>query len=84
MLVIYSKNNCPECVKASTFLDSKGVPYKVVKVDEVPSAREFLISKGHRAVPVVYDDFGVEPTLVGAGFKAVANLTDAQLEIFKK
>ena len=53
-LTVYSKNNCPECVKATTFLDTNDIPYETVKIDMQPEAREFLISKGHKAVPQIY------------------------------
>jgi glutaredoxin len=73
MLVVYSKNNCPECVKAMSFLDSKRVAYEVVKVDEEPAARQFLLDNGHRAVPQIYLDGKL---FVEGGFKGLSKLTD--------
>lgn len=53
-VVLYSKANCPQCVKVKAELDANGTSYVEVKVDQHPAAREFLLSEGHRSVPQVY------------------------------
>lgn len=80
MLVVYSKNNCPECNKAMQFLKEEGIPYEVVKVDEQPEARAFLVAAGHKAVPQIYNDNGLA---VEGGYKGLLKLTDAELEALK-
>jgi glutaredoxin len=47
----------------------KGVEFEEVKVDEVPTAREFMISEGHKAVPQIYKDGKL---LVAGGFQGLA------------
>jgi glutaredoxin len=56
MLTIYSKNNCSYCVQAIDLLTRRGVDYTEVKIDEDATAKEFIISKGHRTVPQIYKD----------------------------
>jgi glutaredoxin len=80
MINVYSKNNCPECQKAIALLEQKGVPFSVVKIENVPGAREFLIEKGHRAVPQIY--YGDE-LVVADGYKGLTKLTDEQWAALK-
>ena len=56
MLTVYSKNNCPFCVKAKHLLETKGIEYQEVKIDETPEAKEFVVAEGHRTVPQIYKD----------------------------
>jgi len=69
MITVYSKNNCPYCVQAKKLLDSKGVTYQEIKIDEDPAAREFIVSEGHRTVPQIYQD---NTLLVEGGFQGLS------------
>jgi glutaredoxin len=80
MLVVYSKNNCPECAKAAALLDTKGVQYYVVKADENPHVRAQLMEWGHRSVPQVYTS-GHEQYL--GDYRALIKLTDEQWATLK-
>jgi len=86
MIVVFSKNNCPECAKAMALLDAKGVPYKVEKVEENENVRPFLLAMGHRSVPQIYkdsqDDISTFKTYVG-DYKALTALTDEQWDALK-
>jgi glutaredoxin len=53
-VTIYSKNNCPACVKAITLLEYYGIPFEVVKIDEDAEAKAFLLGEQHRSVPQFY------------------------------
>lgn len=53
-VTMYSKNNCPACVRAAALLESYGIPYDVVKIDEDANAKAFLLSEQHRSVPQFY------------------------------
>lgn len=55
-VVVYSKANCPACVKVKNSLTEKGVEFTEVRVDQDQAARAMLIGEGHRSVPVVYVD----------------------------
>ena len=56
MLIVYSKKNCPACDQAKKYLSTKHVDFSEVKIDEIPDARDFLLSRGHRSVPQIYKD----------------------------
>jgi glutaredoxin len=56
MLIVYSKKNCAGCEAAIMLLQDKGLAFEVVKIDEVPEAKEFILKSGHRTVPQIYED----------------------------
>ena len=79
-LTVYSMNGCASCVAATNMLDSKGVRYEVVKIDEDFEAWEFLKAEGHRSMPQIYD--GKKLFVVG-GFQGLAKLsTEAFREFY--
>ena len=77
MLTVYSKNNCPYCVQAKSLLELKGIEYEEVKIDEVPEAREFVLSEGHRTVPQIYQNGEL---FVEGGFQGLSTLTESQIK----
>lgn len=72
-VVVYSKANCPQCVVTINQLSKKGVPFKIVKIDENKDVARWLVGQGHRQVPVVYVD-GVH--IPNAGLKLTAEIVD--------
>ena len=56
MITVYSKNNCPFCDRAKALLESKEIPFKVIKMEDEPDAREFLMDQGLRSVPQIFKD----------------------------
>jgi len=76
MLKVYSKNNCPFCDKAKHLLETKGISYSEVKIDQDAEAREWLMEQGHRTVPQLY--LG-ESLLVEGGYQGLAKLSDEEL-----
>lgn len=73
MLTIYSKSNCQFCDKAKALLKLKDVAFEEVRVDLVQSARQFLVDRGHRTVPQIYQDGKL---FVEGGYNGLANLTE--------
>ena len=69
MVTVYSKNNCPFCVQAKNLLKLKGIDFQEVKIDEDTTAKEFILSEGHRTVPQIYKDGQV---LVEGGYQGLA------------
>jgi glutaredoxin len=55
MIFVYSKNNCPACVKLKAELDAKGTVYQEVNIDKDPRAKEWLINNGYRSVPQMFE-----------------------------
>jgi len=80
MITVYSKNNCPFCVKAKYLLEQKGIEFTEVKIDETPEAREFVMSEGHRTVPQIYQDGKL---LVEGGYNGLARQSDEFFQTLK-
>ena len=55
-VTVYSKNMCGYCTMAKNWLNGKGIAYKEINIDHETSAREFVISEGHRTMPQIYVD----------------------------
>lgn len=54
MIKVYSTNSCPWCVKAKKYLESKGVAFEDLNVQEDMLARDEMISKTKQmGVPVL-------------------------------
>jgi glutaredoxin 3 len=80
MLTVYSKSNCPFCDKAKYLLEQKGVPFKEVRVDLDPEAREFVVGAGHRTVPQIYKDGKV---FVEGGYQGLVKLDESVFQELK-
>lgn len=61
MIKVYTKNDCPFCDRAKALLESKGVAYEMVNIENEPTAREFLVNQGLRSVPQVFNDGALLP-----------------------
>jgi glutaredoxin len=68
MLTVYSKNNCPFCVQAKQLLESKGVLYTEVNIEQDPDARQMLVDQGLRSVPQIF--YGYE--IIPGGFQGLS------------
>jgi glutaredoxin len=76
MLTIYSKSSCTYCDQAKALLKSKDIPFTEVRIDEDQSAREFIVSEGHRTVPQIYKDGKL---FVKGGFQGLRALNNEEL-----
>ena len=72
MITVYSKNSCPFCDRAIALLESKSIPFQVIKMEENTGAREFLMEQGLRSVPQIFKD-GV---LLPGGYQGLAGKDD--------
>ena len=68
-LTVYTKDNCPFCDRAKALLESKGVAYNAINIEETPDAREFLVDQGLRSVPQIFNG----STLIQGGFQGLAS-----------
>lgn len=69
MIQIYSTSWCRDCRAAKQFLDSHGIPYAEINVDDDPAASAEVIRRvGKRAVPqMVIDGEWFQPYRPGKG-----------------
>jgi glutaredoxin 3 len=74
MITIYTKTDCPYCDRAKALLESRGVQYTAVNVEEQPEAREFLVDNGHRSVPQIYKNNQHIP----GGYQGLAGMSEAE------
>ncbi|MEI6857197.1 thioredoxin-disulfide reductase [Psychrilyobacter sp.] len=61
-ITIYSKSNCPYCVRAKMLLESKGVTYTEINVQDHPEEKENMIrrSNGGKTFPqIVIEDLHI-------------------------
>ena len=58
MLVVYSKENCQACESAKALLSSRGIEFTVKNCDEDWEAFDFIVSKGLRSFPQIFDSQG--------------------------
>jgi glutaredoxin 3 len=68
MITVYSKQNCPFCDRAKALLESKGIPFRTIMMEDESDAREFLMDQGLRSVPQIFKD-GV---LLPGGYQGLA------------
>ena len=64
--LVFTQTICPYCTRAFRTLDSKGLTYSEVNLDNFEGLRkEVVMETGHRTVPVVFDMRGDAPIFVG-------------------
>ena len=64
--LVFTQTICPYCTRAFRTLDSKGLTYSEVNLDNFEGLRKEVVTEtGHRTVPVVFDMRGDAPVFVG-------------------
>jgi len=71
MITLYTKNNCPYCKMTKTLLGENGLSFREINIEEIHTAREFLIENGHKTVPQIYFNNEI---LVEGGFTGLSNV----------
>lgn len=63
-VVMYSGEHCSDCTRSKRLLDSLGVVYEVVEVDDNPRGLEKImeINHGLRSIPVILFEDGTHLT----------------------
>ncbi len=77
MIIIYSKETCPQCRYAKALLEDWGIEYTEIKIDIDDIARNFLIGEGHRSVPQIY--LG-ESLMVENGYAGLRTMTAEKIK----
>lgn len=75
-VIIYSKSNCPACIKAKAMLDKIGVAYEVKMVDRDMDAMDFIVEQGHRTMPQLYKNGAI---VVEGGYAGMESLGEQEL-----
>jgi len=54
-ITVYSTNWCPDCVRAKSFMKSRGVDFREVNIENDPDAEDLVIRVNHgkRRVPTI-------------------------------
>ncbi|AUU86685.1 glutaredoxin-like protein NrdH [Leclercia adecarboxylata] len=52
-IIIYTRDNCVQCHATKRAMESRGVSFELVNVDQVADAAERLKAQGFRQLPVV-------------------------------
>ena len=56
-VVLYSRNDCIQCKITKRLLDSEGIAYQEINLDESPESREYVKKElGFMAAPVIETD----------------------------
>ena len=76
MIKIFSKPNCPFCVKAKEYLDELELEYAVVDITKDAMGHSFMVGEGHKTVPQLY--YGTS-LLVAGGYDGLASHTKEQI-----
>jgi glutaredoxin len=79
MVTVYSKNNCPFCVKAKALLESRGVPYTEVNIENDPESLQMLLDKGLRSVPQIFHGY----ELIPGGFNGLNSKSTEFFQLLK-
>lgn len=76
-LTLYSKNNCPACVKAEALLKLYNIPYDVKKIDCDEQAKAMILARGHRTVPQLYVG---DKLFVEAGYMGLIKMSEEEIK----
>lgn len=53
-VIVYSSANCSYCTRAKQLLESKGIEYQEIRIDQDEKAREKMMAEGRRTVPQIF------------------------------
>lgn len=77
-LYIYSQTNCPNCVFAAQKLKECGVEFIEIKIDKDTNGRNFVIGRGFRTVPQIYNP--KTDVFVEGGWLGLKEMTEEQVK----
>ena len=64
-ITVYTKPSCVQCAATFRALDKAGISYETIDVTQNADAREYVMSLGYLAMPVVH----LSPTQHWSGFR---------------
>ncbi len=79
MITVYSKSQCPNCVRAKELLTRKGIRYVEVDIEADDEAKIFLVDQGFRSVPQI----NVDGVFLEGGLAGLTNKSEDFFEAHK-
>lgn len=64
-ITVYTKPGCVQCDATFRALDAAGIEYTTIDITDDPQARDYVLSLGYLAAPVVY----ISEALHWSGFR---------------
>ena len=68
-IIIYTRNDCVQCHATKRAMESRGVAFEMVNIDQQPEAADTLRAQGFRQLPVVVAGetswSGFRPDMIG-------------------
>jgi len=80
MITVYSKNNCPYCTRAKALLETNGIKYTEVNIEQDADARKRIVDAGLRTVPQIY----INEQLLPGGYNGLASQTTEFFDTLKE
>jgi len=77
MLTIYSKNGCSACVSAANLLTNYNIPFKEVKIDQDDNAKQFILGRGFRTVPQIFNG---DKLFVAGGWLGLMKMSEQDIK----
>lgn len=53
---LFTKMVCPKCMLVKSMLESTGIEYEVVNIDNNEDAKETIVKEGFMAVPILFNE----------------------------
>ena len=66
-IIIYTRNDCVQCHATRRAMESRGLAFEMVNVDQQPDAADTLREQGFRQLPVIAGDLrwsGFRPDMI--------------------
>lgn len=79
MITVYSKSQCPNCVRAKNLLSNKGVRFVEIDIEADDEAKVFLVDQGFRSVPQI----NVDGVFLEGGLDGLTNKSEDFFEAHK-
>jgi glutaredoxin 3 len=79
VITVYSKSQCPNCVRAKNLLSNKGVRFVEIDIEADDEAKVFLVDQGFRSVPQI----NVDGVFLEGGLDGLTNKSEDFFEAHK-
>jgi len=79
VITVYSKSQCPNCLRAKELLTRKDIRYVEVDIEADDEAKIFLVDQGFRSVPQI----NVDGVFLEGGLAGLTNKSEDFFEAHK-